>query len=63
MVHLALRNSAGFKLCLLFCHSNIVSNTAFQTENLIMKSAVVLLKLCILIENDLKYQAFNVIIM
>ena len=38
MVYLASRNSAGFKLCPLFCHSNIVSNTAFQTEKLIMKS-------------------------
>ena len=38
MVYLASRNSAGFKLCLLFCHSNIVSNTVFQTEKVIMKS-------------------------
>ena len=38
MVYLASRNSAGLKLCSLFCRWNIVSNTPFQTEKVIMKS-------------------------
>ena len=38
MVYLSSRNLTGFKLRSLFCHSNFVSNPAFQTGKVIMKS-------------------------